>query len=72
MPTTALGLVLLDAPSCNDVTFDVSFLERNEHPVVGCRGPAIGRLCPLPAEVEAAARYARAAGEVAEGGEGVS
>ena len=47
MRTLPLGLVLLDAPSCNDVMFDVSFLQRNEHPVVVCRGPEIGRLCPL-------------------------
>ena len=47
MRTEPLGLVLLDAPSCSDVKFDVSFLERNEHPVIVCRGPAVGQLCPL-------------------------
>jgi hypothetical protein len=40
------GVILLDTASAADETFDTSFLERNGHPVVVCRGPAAGTVCP--------------------------
>jgi hypothetical protein len=65
MSTASLGTVLLDAPSPTDVTFDVAFLERNDHPVIVCRGPAVGQLCPLLAE-DRCAKYDAAHGVVFE------
>src|SRR6202521_1420090 len=41
------GLVLLDTTSPSDEAFDVSFLERNGHPVVVCHGPEADAGCPL-------------------------
>jgi hypothetical protein len=46
-PKSALsGVVLLDTASAPDEAFDVSFLERNGHPVLVCHGPAQDA-CPL-------------------------
>jgi hypothetical protein len=41
------GVILLDTTSAVDEVFDVSFLERNGHPVLVCHGPASGTGCPL-------------------------
>ena len=41
------GVVLLDTTSPLDEAFDVSFLERNAHPVVVCHGPEADAGCPL-------------------------
>jgi hypothetical protein len=41
------GLVLLDTTSPPDEAFDVSFMERNGHPVVVCHGPETDAGCPL-------------------------
>jgi hypothetical protein len=41
------GLVLLDTTSPPDEAFDVSFLERNGHPVIVCHGPEADAGCPL-------------------------
>jgi hypothetical protein len=41
------GVVLLDTTSPHDEAFDVSFLERNDHPVVVCHGPEADAGCPL-------------------------
>ena len=57
------GTVLLDAPSGGDLQFDVSFLERNQHPVIVCHGPAAATLCPLLAVGECA-KYGDAHGVV--------
>ena len=65
MNTRPRGLVLLDAPNCDKVAFDVSFLERNEHPVVLCPGPKPGQLCPLLGE-GACSKYEAAHGVVFE------
>jgi len=40
------GTVLLDVGPGLSGEFDASFLERNGHPVLVCRGPAVGP-CPL-------------------------
>src|ERR1035437_9611721 len=39
------GVVLLDTGSPTDEAFDVSFLERNGHPVSTCHGPAPAGTC---------------------------
>jgi len=44
---TDKGKVLLDTASPEDEAFDVSFLERNGHPVDVCHGPDPDALCPL-------------------------
>jgi hypothetical protein len=59
------GTILLDALAGPDEQFDVSFLERNDHPVIVCHGPAAGTTCPLLAE-GACAKYAAAHGIVFE------
>jgi hypothetical protein len=41
------GVVLLDTGSAADEAFDVSFLERNDHPVLVCHGPGADTTCPL-------------------------
>lgn len=41
------GIVLLDVSPGGEESFDVSFLERTEHPVMVCHGPAVDELCPL-------------------------
>ena len=41
------GVILIDTTSPADEAFDVSFLERNDHPVLVCHGPAPGKGCPL-------------------------
>jgi len=41
------GHVLLDALAGQGERFDVSFLERNLHPVTVCHGPTAGRVGPL-------------------------
>lgn len=42
------AVVLLDLPEGEaGEAFDRSFLERNEHQVEVCHGPAVGSLCPL-------------------------
>lgn len=40
------GVVLLDVSPGGEETFDVSFLERTEHPVLVCHGPG-SETCPL-------------------------
>lgn len=45
-----LGMVLLDVLDDEEERFDVSFLERIDHPVTVCHGPARGTVCPLLAE----------------------
>ena len=59
------GTILLDALAGPDEQFDVSFLERNEHPVIVCHGPAADTMCPLLAE-GACAKYRAAHGIVFE------
>lgn len=44
------GMVLLDVLDDDEERFDVSFLERIDHPVTVCHGPAPGTVCPLLAE----------------------
>ena len=61
----ALGTILLDALAGPDEQFDVSFLERNDHPVIVCHGPAADTTCPLLAE-GACTKYAAAHGIVFE------
>lgn len=39
------SVILVDLPE--GTTFDVAFLERLDHPVEICHGPAVGRLCPI-------------------------
>lgn len=41
------GLILLDVPLGSDGEFDQTILEKLEHPVVVCHGPAHGKLCPI-------------------------
>lgn len=41
------GLILLDVPPGPDGEFDRSILEKLEHPVATCHGPAHGEICPL-------------------------
>jgi hypothetical protein len=41
------GVILVDTTSPVDEAFDVSFLERNDHRVLVCHGPAPGKECPL-------------------------
>jgi hypothetical protein len=43
-------MILLDVLDNTEERFDVSFLERNDHPVTVCHGPAPGAACPLLAE----------------------
>ncbi len=62
---TAKGPILLDAPLCDDTGFDISFLERNQHPVIVCHGPEPEKLCPLLAE-GACAKYEAARGVIFE------
>ena len=44
------GMVLLDVLDDDEERFDVSFLERIDHPVTVCHGPTLGTVCPLLAE----------------------
>jgi hypothetical protein len=46
MDQTRMGVILLDVSPGDAVEFDVSFLERNGHPVLVCHGPGT-ELCPL-------------------------
>lgn len=46
MDGSRAGVILLDIPPGMDEHFDVSFFERNGHPVEVCRGPQ-DRPCPL-------------------------
>jgi hypothetical protein len=48
--TRRQGMVLLDVLDGDEERFDVSFLERIDHPVIVCHGPAPGTVCPLLAE----------------------
>lgn len=41
------SIILLDSPADLDSTPVISFLQRINHPVVVCHGPAEGTLCPL-------------------------
>lgn len=41
------GIVLLDVSPGGEEAFDASFLERTEHPVLVCHGPAATGPCPL-------------------------
>lgn len=41
------GRVLLDVPPGSEGEFDRSILEKLEHPVDVCHGPAPGKICPL-------------------------
>jgi hypothetical protein len=41
------GPILLDVPPGGDGEFDRTFLERLDHPVSVCHGPAVNDLCPL-------------------------
>jgi len=59
------GTILLDALAGPDEQFDISFLERNEHPVLVCHGPAARTVCPLLAE-GSCTKYAAAHGIVFE------
>ena len=59
------GRILLDVLAGPDEQFDVSFLERNEHPVIVCHGPAANTTCPLLAE-GTCAKYAVAHGVIFE------
>jgi hypothetical protein len=46
MDQQRLGVILLDVSPGDAEAFDVSFLERNGHPVLVCHGPGT-KLCPL-------------------------
>lgn len=41
------GRILLDVPPGSEGEFDRSILEKLEHPVDVCHGPAPGKLCPI-------------------------
>lgn len=41
------GRILLDVPPGSEGEFDRSILEKLEHPVEICHGPAPGQLCPI-------------------------
>ena len=62
---TARGMVLLDVLGGAEEAFDVSFLERCDHPVTVCHGPAPGMVCPLVAE-DLCEKYEQAHGIVFE------
>ena len=62
---TARGMVLLDVVDGAEEQFDVSFLERSDHPVTVCHGPAPGAVCPLIAD-DLCEKYAHAHGIVFE------
>ena len=65
MSEAPYGTILLDALAGPDERFDVSFLERNQHPMIVCHGPVPGTMCPLLAE-GACAKYEAAHGVVFE------
>jgi hypothetical protein len=46
MDQERMGVILLDVSPGESVELDVSFLERNGHPVLVCHGPGT-KLCPL-------------------------
>jgi len=63
--TPARGRILIDVVDNAEEQFDVSFLERSDHPVTVCHGPAPDTVCPLVAE-DLCEKYADAHGIVFE------
>src|SRR6266508_6299434 len=47
MDRALAGVVLLDVTPGETEAFDVSFLERNGHPVLVCHGPEVNQVFPL-------------------------